>query len=135
MINEQGAHLHCHWKRLSWTAVIVGALVGVGLTFLLALFSAAIGLSAFSMDSTGATTLAVGGFIGVVIGILVSMFLAGWVAGYLGRPYAMGRNLGVLYGFTAWCLALLLTASFAGPIGRYVGFLHVFCFHSQCYGI
>lgn len=121
MMNEQGAHQHCHWKRLSWTAVIVGALVGVGLTFLLFLFSAAIGLSAFAVDSTtGAVTLVVGGFIGVVIAILVSMFVAGWVAGYLGRPYTMGCNLGVLYGFTAWCLALLITASFAGPIGRYV---------------
>ncbi len=119
-MNEQGSHMHCHVRRLSWTAVIVGGLVGVGLTFLLGLFSTAIGLSAFSTGSDGAVTIAVGGFIGVIIGILVSMFVSGFVAGYLGRPYTMGRNLGVLYGFTAWCLALLFTVALAAPLGRYV---------------
>lgn len=113
-------HTHCHHKSLSWTAVITGALVGVGLSFLLNLFSVSIGLSAFTTSSEGLSTLAIGGFIGLLIVAIVSMFLTGWVAGYLGQPYCRDKNMGVLYGFTAWCLALILAALLASTFGHFV---------------
>lgn len=108
-------------KRISWSAIIVGALVGVGLGFLLNLFSVAIGLSAFRATTEGgAMTLAVGGLVGLAIGTIVSMYLAGWVAGYLGRPYCLKRNLGVLYGFVTWSVALVLTVILTAHLGHYV---------------
>lgn len=113
-------HKHMCVKNISWTAVFVGALVGVGLAFLLNLFSVAIGLAAFSLDQNGMVTLAVSGFIAALIGAIVSMFLTGWVAAYLGRPFCVKRNLGVLYGFTAWCLALLIMVLTFMPVSRYV---------------
>lgn len=114
-------HAHCwHVKSISWSAILAGALVGIGLTFLLNLFSVAIGLSIFSINNTGITSLAVGGMIGLAICAIVSMFVAGMVAGYLARPFCDTRHLGVLYGFTTWCLALLLTAILATYVGRYV---------------
>ncbi|KTC93136.1 MULTISPECIES: hypothetical protein [Legionella] len=107
-------------KRLSWTAVFVGAIVGVGLSFLLGLFGAAIGLSIFSMGANGVTTLAVGGLIGIVLSIIVSMLVAGYTAGYLGRLYCPRRNLGVLYGFTAWSVALMLSALLTTHMSAYL---------------
>lgn len=125
MITEQqGTHEHIHMscrvKCLSWTAVFAGALTGVGLAFLLNLFSMAISISAFSINKQGAVIVAVGGVIAAAIGVIVAMFMAGLVAGYLGRPYCYKRNLGVLYGFTAWCLALLMMVFIAMPMQRYV---------------
>jgi len=116
----QGHHHHCHHKAISWTAIITGALIGVGLSFLLNLFSVSIGLSAFTTSTDGLSTLAIGGFIGMLIGVIVTMFITGWVAGYLGQPYCAQRNLGVLYGFTAWCLALILAVLLATSISHFV---------------
>ncbi|TAK76116.1 MAG: hypothetical protein EPO11_04660 [Gammaproteobacteria bacterium] len=116
-------HAHdqkCCIIRVSWTAVLVGALVGIGLSFLLNLFSIAIGLSAFTMSKEGNMTLAVGGVLGLLIGIIAAMFVSGFTAGYLGRPYCMKRHLGALYGFTAWCLALIFMMMFAAHIAHFL---------------
>jgi hypothetical protein len=110
----------CHFKRVSWTAIIVGALVGIGLSFLLNLFSVAIGLSIVTTTNEGIMTLAMGGLVGLLIGTIISMFIAGYTAGYLGRPYCVKQNLGVVYGFTTWCLALILTVMLTTRIGYYV---------------
>lgn len=123
MVNEQcnatNNHMH-HMKCFSWSAVIVGAFVGVGLSFLLNLFNIAIGLSIVKTTSAGLTTLAIGGFIGVLIGSFVAMFVAGFSAGYLGKPFWRKQNLGILYGFTTWFTALILMVIIASPIGNYV---------------
>lgn len=120
-------HEHTHndyygsWKRISWTAILVGALVGVGLGFLLNLFSIAIGLTAFTVDNeNGATAVAIGGLIGMLIGVIASMIAAGYVSGYLGRHYAPKRNLGIVYGFLTWTVALLISAAVTAHMGNYV---------------
>lgn len=95
-------------KCMPWGGILTGALVAVGLSFLLSIFGAAIGLSAFRTSPEGVTSLAIGGYIGMLIGTIAVMFLAGWVAGFLGRTHCFHRNLGALYGFTAWCLSLLI---------------------------
>jgi len=114
-------HTHVHlFRRVSWTAVFVGALVAVGIGFLLNLFGLAIGLSMFSVNPQGNMVFAVGGLLGVVIGIVVTMMTAGFAAGFLGRNYCPTRNLGILYGFTTWTMALLLSAVITVHIGNYV---------------
>lgn len=119
------SHMHAHspislYKKLSWTAVFVGALVGLGLTFLLNLFGLSIGLSMFNVNNDGVMALAVGGLIGVLIGTIVAMLVAGFAAGYLGRPYCEGHNLGLLYGFTTWTIMLLMSALATAHMGNYV---------------
>lgn len=106
-------------RRISWSAVFAGALVGVGLGFLLNLFGIAIGLSAYSINN-GATVVAVGGLIGILIGVIASMLVAGYAAGYLGRGYCPRRNLGILYGFTTWTVALILSAAVSAHISHHV---------------
>lgn len=115
-INAQHAY---PFKRICWTAVFVGALIASGLSFLFNLFGVAIGLSAFTLDNEGAMVIALGGAIGLVIAVVVSMGLAGYAAGYLGRHYAPQKNLGILYGFVTWTVALLLSASFLGSMSNY----------------
>jgi hypothetical protein len=107
---------------LSWNAIFISALASVGFSFLLNLFSIAIGLTAFKTTPEGAaTTLATGGFIGILIGIIASMFFSGWLAGYLARPAYTNRiNLGSLHGFVAWCLALLITITTFTYVGQFV---------------
>src|SRR5687767_10657531 len=75
----------CRPKAISWTAILAGALVGMGLTFLLNTFSIGIGLSLVRTTEDGLTSLAIGGFIGLLIGAIVSMFAAGFTAGCLGK--------------------------------------------------
>ncbi len=124
MMNEKLTaveHSHVHpFKRFSWTAVFVGALIGVGLGFLLNLFGMAIGLSAITFDNDGAMMVAIGGLIGMLIGVIVSMMVAGYAAGYLGRLYCPQRNLGMMYGFTTWAVALMLSALATAHITHYV---------------
>jgi hypothetical protein len=110
----------CGVGCISWTAIFVGALVGVGLGFLLNLFSAAIGLSAFSTSPEGVSAFAMGGFIGFAIGVIVTMFVSGMVAGALGRHRCPQCNLGALYGFSAWVVALIFIVLLAAPAAKYV---------------
>jgi len=98
----------------------MGALVGMGLSVLLGLFGTAIGLSAFNVSQDGAIVLAVGGLIGILIGVICSMFIGGYTAGYLGRLHAPLRNLGILYGFGTWTVALIISAVCAGQISSYL---------------
>lgn len=107
-------------KRMSWSAVFAGALVGIGLSFLLNLLSMAIGLSVISTTTEGMATVAIGGLIGLLIGTIIAAFMGGFTAGALGRPCCGMRKCGVLYGFLAWCVALILTAILTTNIGRYV---------------
>lgn len=113
---------HCHthpFKRICWTAIFVGALVGLGLGFLLHLFGIAIGLSAVTMNKEGGAALAMGGALGILISVIVAMFLSGYAAGYLGRPLCPKRNLGILYGFTTWSVSLLLAAALMSHMSQY----------------
>jgi hypothetical protein len=105
---------------IAWSAIIVGALASIGLSFLLNLFNIAIGLTAISTDLTGHKALAIGGFIGLLIGAIATMFFSGWLAGYLARPTYRRCNLGGIYGFAAWCLGLLLTILTASSVGHFI---------------
>lgn len=118
-------HNNCNGHRsthFSWAAIFVGALVGVGLGFLLNLFGMAIGLSAYSATPDGATAIAIGGVLGILIGVIASMGAAGFVAGYIARFYHCYCHGGVIYGFVTWSLALMLSALLLIPISHYVSF-------------
>lgn len=108
--------------NLHWTPIIAGSFVGVGLGFLLNMFSMAIGLSAYTAPASGAPVVAIGGVLGLLIGVIISMGTAGFVAGYLGRFYHCYCHGGVLYGFVTWSLALMLSVVLVMPMAHYVSF-------------
>ncbi len=105
-------------RRISWTAIFIGALTGIGLSFILHLFNIAIGLSIFNETAAG-MTVAVGGLLGLLIGVIIAMFVAGFVAGFLGRDYCFPKNYGVIYGFATWSLILIFMVFFSMHMGRY----------------
>jgi hypothetical protein len=112
-------HKFCCVKCISWSAIITGALVAIGLGFLMNLFGIAIGLSAFKTTPEGVKTLAIGGYFGLLIGTIIIMFVAGWVSGYLGRANCLNRDMGALYGFTTWSLALIMTVLLASQLSNF----------------
>lgn len=121
MINQtdnEYCSMHPH-SHICWSAVFCGAFVGVGLGFLLHLFGSAIGLSAYSANSTGAQVIAIGGILGFLIGVVASMLAAGYVAGYLGRAQQCLCHGGIIYGFVTWSVALILSALLVFPLTKY----------------
>lgn len=119
VITEERYRGH-HRYRLCWSAIFAGALVGVGLGFLLHLYGVAISLSAFSSSQQGASVIAIGGLLGMLIGVIAAMATAGFVAGYLGRYHYYQTHGGVIYGFITWSLILLISAMAVGPLTQYV---------------
>jgi hypothetical protein len=110
----------CGSKCISWSAILVGALIAVGLGILLNLFSVSISLTGYHMSANGAKTLAIGGLIGIAIGTFVIMFFSGWVAGFMGRSRCNKGSCGGIYGFVTWCVALLISMLLAGNVGTYI---------------
>src|SRR5579871_5063601 len=122
-MNNQANMLHpIECKCFTWQPIIAGALAAVGFTFLLNLFSVAIGLTAYTTNSQGVENIALGGLIATDLGIVVSMFASGWLAGYLGNRYCTKRHLGALYGFLTWCLALIFMVLLAEYMTKYITF-------------
>lgn len=118
VILEKECRVH-HGHSMCWSAVFSGAFVGVGLAFLLHLYGVAIGLSAYSSSSDGASIIAIGGLLGMLIGIIASMATAGFVAGYLGRHHYHQMHGGVMYGFITWSLILIMSVITAGSLAKY----------------
>lgn len=104
---------------VSWNAVIIGALVGMGIAFLLNLFSMAIGLSLFTTSNAGMISVATGGFLGLLISGIISMFAAGMTAGYIGRSQCMNPNVGIIYGFVTWVVALIFSALITSHLAQF----------------
>lgn len=119
IVTERGYPTH-RIHRLCWGSIFGGALVGVGLAFLLHLYGVAISLSAFSSTPNGASAIAIGGFLGMLVGVIASMGAAGFVSGYLGRFHYHPIHGGVIYGFITWSLVIFLSALMAGPVAHYV---------------
>lgn len=125
MMNDEMKMHSLECKCFSWKPILIGALAAIGFSFLLNLFSIAIGLTAFTTNSQGVETLAFGGLIATALGLVVSMFAAGWLAGYTGSRYCVKRHMGALYGFLTWCLALIIMIFLADHIQHYVmGYTH-----------
>lgn len=121
MIHNDETCLNDHHTHICWSAIFAGAFVGVGLGFLLHLFSVAIGLSAYSSSSTaGAQTVLIGGVLGLLIGVIASMGAAGYVAGYLSRLQQCYCHGGIIYGFVTWSMAMILSAILLIPFSHYI---------------
>ncbi len=96
-------------KRMSWGAVLAGAVVALSVQLLLSLLGIGIGLA--TVDPVAGETPDAASF-GVASGVfyaivtLVSLFAGGWVAGRLaGMPV---RTDGLLHGLVTWGVAMLL---------------------------
>ena len=96
-------------KVFSWTAIFVGALIGLGLTFLLNLLSLAIGMSIFTEQTNQTISFSFIGIVGFFLVAVISMFTTGWIAGKLTILSSIRKHWGFLYGFSAWCVSFIMT--------------------------
>lgn len=95
--------------RVSWGAILVGAVIALSLQMLLNLLGIGIGASSINVSngSTPGEGLAIGAGIWFAIAALISLCAGGWVSGRLaGIP---NRNDGMLHGFATWSVSSILT--------------------------
>lgn len=113
-------HHDCGAKCISWSAIFIAAFIAIGFSFLLNLFSTALGLSIYRVNADGVNALTVGGMLAFGIGIIVTMFISGWIAGFVGRSHCERKYCGALHGFGAWCVSLVLMILLALPFSRFI---------------
>ncbi|HVT62521.1 MAG TPA: hypothetical protein VHD33_03425 [Legionellaceae bacterium] len=116
-----------HWKHhlyhsVSWSAVFAGAVAGVGINFLLNLFALAFGIASFAHDANGHTIFSAMGFLWFCIAAIIAMFITGWLAGRLTPRVMPTPHWGIVYGFLAWSLLLILTIILITNMIQYMAF-------------
>ena len=96
-------------KRMSWGAVLAGAVVALSVQLLLSLLGLGIGLATVDPaagDTPDAASFGIATGIYYAIVTLLSLFAGGWVAGRLaGMPV---RTDGLLHGLVTWSVAMLV---------------------------
>jgi hypothetical protein len=108
-------------ERISWGAVLAGAVVALIVQFALNLLGFAVGVSSinpeFETDSIDPKGLGLGATLWVTIGAFISLFVGGWIAAHMaGIP---DETDGMLHGIVMWSLVSLVSLLFlATGIGR-----------------
>ncbi|KTD09114.1 hypothetical protein Lgra_2349 [Legionella gratiana] len=122
--NNTLEHEHCHIhpnKCISWTAILVGALIALGLGLLLGLLSIVIGLTSFKTVTNGSIVFSFGGMLGIIVCVIVATVISGYIAGYLGRLHcSKHHHLGIIYGFITWVSSLIIGAIVLGILSQNV---------------
>jgi len=98
-------------ERLSWGAVLAGAIVALVIQLALNLLALSVGATRINPqvgeDSASPKSLAVGGAVWVAVSALIALFVGGWVSAHFsGQPEDID---GVLHGLTTWAVVTLLT--------------------------
>jgi hypothetical protein len=98
-------------KRISWPAIIAGAVIALAIQVLLAMLGTGIGASTVDPlangDSPSAGAFGIGAAIWWGVSSLIALFFGGWMAGRLsGMPRSAD---GGLHGLLTWAVSLLAT--------------------------
>lgn len=88
--------------NVSWGAIFAGVVTFLGVSILLAIGAAAMGLQGSSGTATGIFS---------VIGLIIAFLAAGYVAG------ALGVRAGLFHGFATWATSLIAALVLAGWVG------------------
>jgi hypothetical protein len=107
--------------NVKWSAIFSGALVGVGLNFLLNLLALSLNLASFTLNAAGNLSFSLGGFLCFCIFAVIAMFTTGWIAGRLSPPLYSPR-WGVFFGFLAWSILLIITIIIITNMIQYAAF-------------
>jgi hypothetical protein len=107
-IERRGNYLGVPIKRVSWSSIFSGVVVGIAVFVALSM----LGIAAGAIESEQRLTLsAMNGISWAVIGAL-SLFVSGWTAG---RLCGLRRSFeGALHGFVTWAMASVALLMFAG---------------------
>lgn len=108
---NQYVNHHCS-RKLSWKAIMAGALVAVGLTFLFNVLTVGLNLSLFTHNENGQDILVFATLAWMVAGGYMILFLSGWIAGKQRCCGCYGDSFhatsGFLHGFLVWTVYLII---------------------------
>jgi len=102
-------------SRISWPAIVAGAVVAVATNLVLTLFFAALGLTV-AEAGVRANTVGSAALIAALVSIILSLFVGGWVSTQL----TAGENEreSVLYGILTWALVVGFSLAIVGMGAR-----------------
>ena len=121
------------FERLSWGAVIAGAMIALIVQLTLNLLAISVGAMsvnpAYGQDSADATTLGTGAIAWVAISTLISLFIGGWLAArFAGIPDTVD---GMLHGVLTWGIVTLVSIVLVSTaIGRIISGVTTLVGHS-----
>jgi hypothetical protein len=98
-------------SRISWSAVLAGAVIAVAVNMVFTMFFTAIGLSLTEAD-VRANAIGIGALIAVLLGMLASLFLGGWVTAQLTAGET--EREAILYGLLTWAAAIGILVMLVG---------------------
>ena len=102
-------------SRISWPAVLAGAVVAVATNLVLTLFFAAIGLTV-AEAGVRANAVGTGALIACLLSIIASLFVGGWVSTQLTAGETERES--VLYGILTWALVVGFSLGLVGMGAR-----------------
>jgi hypothetical protein len=97
-------------RRISWSAILAGVAVTLGVGLLLALLGAGLGASSVNplQESNPFEGLGKGAVIWTVISGILAFFAGGWTAGF-GSGWVTTRRESAIHGVVTWAVASILT--------------------------
>lgn len=98
-------------SRISWSAVIAGAVFAIAVNMVFTMFFAAIGLSLTETD-VRSNAIGVGALIAVLCGMLISLFIGGWVTAQLTAGETERES--ILYGILTWAAVVAISVALVG---------------------
>lgn len=98
-------------SRISWQAIIAGAVAAIATNLVLTLFFAAIGITLTEAGVRG-NSVGVGALIATLFSLLLSLFVGGWIATQLTAGET--EREAVLYGILTWAAVLALSVAVVG---------------------
>ncbi len=98
-------------SRISWQAILAGAVTAVAANLVFALFFGALGLT-LTEAGVRANAVGVGVLIATLLSVITSLFIGGWVAAQL----TAGENdrEAALYGIMTWAAVMVFSAMLVG---------------------
>jgi len=105
-------------SRISWQAILAGAITAVAANFVFVLFFGALGLT-LTEAGVRANAVGVSALIATLLSVIASLFIGGWVATQL----TAGENEreAILYGIMTWAAVVVFSAMLAG-VGLRAGY-------------
>jgi hypothetical protein len=96
-------------RRFSWSAILAGVAVTLGVSILLALLGAGLGASSIDplQENDPFQGLGVGALIWMAISGIIAFGAGGWVAGY-GAGFTLRRLDTIMHGLATWAVATVV---------------------------
>jgi hypothetical protein len=98
-------------SRISWSAVVAGAVFAIAANLVFTMFFAAIGLTLTETD-VRTNAINTGALIAVLLGMLASLFIGGWVTAQLTAGET--EREAILYGILTWAAVVAISVALVG---------------------